>query len=336
VSNTSQEINKETEPQQAAIPVQKRDSGPESISDVFHDLLGIKSKFKKLKSFFRTRRLIIRGKYLFDHTRNEIKQNELMGPLTFNIYSSTIAATVALIVTKLFSFFFPHDPPSSPVLGNSVRSEYVKIMPHVEGFLRPFLIPVVFLFVAYVISWGTIRKSEPKISSISYESTPNSSPSRIRGRNAFLYFDGAYGLVPQALASLAFSILAQVPKIPEIRVFSVQASPAVGFTISEMLRHMITAPFLFAAAASIMIFCAVIYQASLTYYKYPTLLFRAYGYYSPNDALHVSRPPWIRYILTAIFLVPLVSFLIYLLYLAVAYLLSISIAAVFAFLHRIL
>src|SRR5262245_57859463 len=97
----------EVQPQQAPPLVHKIDSEPEKIGDVFHDLLGFKSKFKRLRSFFRTRQRTIKGEYLFDSTSDEIKKNELMGPLTFNLYSSAIAGAIALGVTKLFSFIFP-------------------------------------------------------------------------------------------------------------------------------------------------------------------------------------------------------------------------------------
>jgi hypothetical protein len=328
----SKDSNKKVEPQQATPLVHKVDSEPERISEVFHELLGLKSKFKKLKSFFRTRQCTIKGEYLFDSTSDEIKQKELMGPLTFNIYSSTIAGTVALGVTKLFSFIFPTKERSNFIPEDAVTAEFVKVLPQVEGFLHPFLVPMVFLIVAYYVSWGAIRESEPQFISISYESASKLPPSRRRGRNAFLYFDGAYGLIPQAVISLALTTI--VSLTPNLLV------PATGS--GEQYPDFVISPLIWLGVVSLVLFLgAAIYQGYLTYYKFPKLLFRANGYYQNNDACTVAsdesstipKPPWAKYILTALIVVPLTVLAIRLLYSAIVFVLSKFLAVVLTFLQ---
>jgi hypothetical protein len=83
------------------------------------------------------------------------------------------------------------------------------------------------------------------------------------------------------------------------------------------------------ALAAIMLGVGLIYQGYLTYYKYPTLLFKAHGYYSPDSTTRF-RPPWFKYIFTVIFLSPVVSISIFLLYRATVSIVSILLAIVLA------
>jgi hypothetical protein len=315
------DVNQASDPSsQSTAITQTLDSSPEDIGEVFHDILGVKKRLSKLKSFFKTRRQITNGTYLFDFTANEIKQSDLMGPLTFNIYSSTIAATIALVVAKVFSFFFAQDQPNIVSDPTSVMGQFSKLRVSVEGYVRPFYVPVTFLFLAYLISWGTIRGTEPRFASISSDSLNKSLPSRTRGRNAFLYFDGAYGLIPQALLSLALTVIKSIPS----QNYLTTNDSNTGFNLSPLIWV--------GVVPVIMCGGALIYQIYLTYYKYPTLLFKAHGYYDQNSTTRI-KPPWFKYIFTVVFLTPVVTISTYLLFKATVSVIAFLLAVVLASLH---
>ena len=68
-----------------------------------------------------------------------------MGPLSFNLYESTLAAVPSVIIAFLFDFFFPYKeaPPSSG--SNALYIEWMKLIPQVNKVLYPFYIPTVCL-----------------------------------------------------------------------------------------------------------------------------------------------------------------------------------------------
>jgi len=283
------------EPQpQPTPPVDEADAEPESIWEFFQETLGLKSKFKKLKSFLATRQRMIKGEYLFDRTSDQLKKSELMGPLTFNIYSSAIAGTIALGVTKLLSIMLPSKEPSIPATADAVTKEFLTRLPQVDSFIRPFVTPAVFLVIAYCLSWGAIRGTEPQVISIAQTSAPF--PSRRRARNAFLYFDGAYGLIPQAVISLAVAtIVLATPQILELRPQSATTVPE--FAINDFARWL--------GVISLGLFLVGgIYHGYLTFYKFPKLLFQVNGYYRTES----PKPPWVKYIITALVMGPAVVF----------------------------
>ena len=301
-------------PDAAAVPKTRVDAEPEQISEVFHELVGVKNRFRKLRSFFRTREQIKSGAYLFDHAADELKSKGLMGPLTFNIYSSTLAGTLALALTKIAGLVLPQPPaPLAHVKPlNAVSAQYLKLLPVVDSYLQPFLVPIVFLLMAYCISWGTIRRADPTVTSISSGSINWSGPSRARGRNAFLYFDGAYGFIPQIiLATIFVSFRLLIDNLKwykggtTVSAFQDEyPQQSIGFSINPVFA---------AIAFAILAILALtfLYSGYLTYYKFPKLLFTAHGYYRQDKEREgnngLRRPPWAKYILTALCIIPIVT-----------------------------
>lgn len=307
-----------TQEETAAVPATTVDAQPEQIKEVFHELLGVKNRFRKLRSFFGTRQSIKSGEYLFDNTADELKSRGLMGPLTFNIYSSTLAGTLALIVTKAAGLVLPPlpDPTAKLIPGNAMSAQYLKIYPVVASYLQPFMVPIVFLLMAYFISWGTIRGREPAAASIASESIDWSRPSRTRGSNAFLYFDGAYGFIPQAVLAVVFVLLQ--------RIFAASKSP--GLTSAGPVQFDVDYTFMVIVLPILSVLgLTIIYSGYLTYYKFPRLLFTAHGYYRPD---RTTKPPWGKYILTAMVIVPIITTLASLLFVGVVIVVSRFLAVV--------
>lgn len=301
-------------PEAVTVPATSVEAEPEQIKEVFHEILGLKNRFKKLRSFFRTRKQIKSGADLFDKSADELKSKGLMGPLTFNIYASSLAGTVALVVTKVASFVWPAEAssPSDRTL-SAVSKQYLSLLPSAESYLKPFVVPIGFLLIAYLISWGTVRRQTT--SSISSEVVDWTGRSRRRGRNAFLYFDGAFGFIPQAILAVAFTVL----KLEFLM------HPWMGLTSPDpaSVSFGLDYPFLMISLSlCLLLGVTILYIAYLTYYKFPKLIFTAHGYYPAGKKAELrneaKKPPWAKYILTAIFIVPAVSTLTIVLYEALA------------------
>ena len=174
---------------------------PEPILGFFSNLLGWVDGFTKIKKFLRTRNAVRRGEKIFDLSSDDLKAKDLMGPLTFNVYESTLAGLPAAALGILLGLFFQDRPtslqfvPGVSEFKKAVVTEAVKIAPKIGKTIQPFLPPFFLLIAAWSTAWGCLKKVD------------SSAAKRRRCRDAFLYYDGTYGLWVQAVLSLAISLL---------------------------------------------------------------------------------------------------------------------------------
>jgi hypothetical protein len=210
--------------------------------------------------------------------------------------------------------------PTRVVPRNAVSAEFLRLAPDVEKYLQPFVVPASFLAIAFVVSWASIRGREPGVIGISVESLKSRPPSRRRSRDAFLYFDGTYGFLSQTLLALAVAVNIGFAARADVllRYDSGIGGGAGAFELNT--------PFVVAAVGALIIFWgAALFSGYLTYYKFPKLLFKINGYYDVDGGPE-SRPPWGKYILSAIFLAPLAVLGVSLLYMAAVWIVTALVA----------
>jgi len=123
-----------------------------------------------------------------------------MGPISFNVYQSTVSAAPAVLIGYVAGILTPHDVPAPDIPSNLSEfaklwtAESYKIAPSVNHVIQPFIVPILLLFTAWCCARGCLHAKD---------STPTS---RVRCRNAYLYYDGTFGLVPQCLLATAITL----------------------------------------------------------------------------------------------------------------------------------
>jgi hypothetical protein len=183
----------ENQPPNSVTPMELGKKEPESTRVFFKGLFSWFDKLTKYKRFRKTRRYIKQGERLFDLSADELSKINAMGPWTFNIYQTMLSAIPAQVVATVLNFFFPYEPPS-PQISNSLSlyqkaflRDYYKLSPSVHNFFRPLIVPTILLAVSSIAGWACLRKED------------STKQSRKRCRNAYLYYDGAYGLMLKQL-----------------------------------------------------------------------------------------------------------------------------------------
>ncbi len=179
---------------------------PEPTWGYIKGLIGWLDEYTKFKKFLATRRAIRSGTPLVDLSTEELKAQNLMGPLTFNVYESTLAGLPSLVIALIIGALFPLE--DTVIQRTGVESEFTKALvleasralPPVSKASSPFIAPLLLLCSSFVMGWGALE---------SFDST---STARRRSRNGFLYYDGAYGLLPQTLLATAIGLGLQISR----------------------------------------------------------------------------------------------------------------------------
>lgn len=153
-------------------------------------------RYLKLRRYFQTRAAYKRGEPLHALSREERSARGYMNPWPFNLYESGMAATPALFVLKIVDFF---DPPSRASSYDATLSQFwqevAAIFPSIDEFFAPLYVPLTLSMIVWVVVRGTLERADR-------------TPSKKQVvRDAYLYFDGAHGLLPQALANIAIIVL---------------------------------------------------------------------------------------------------------------------------------
>jgi len=154
----------------------------------------------KMRKFWRTRRMVLKGSPLYDSSPDALKQQEVMGPLAFNTYQSTLAGLPGAAIASIITFLFPkavtkESPFETFGLAPQMAADADKLFEKFSEIINPFVIPFALLFVAWALGWFCLRR------------TDSTRLNRRRAGRAFLYYDGAYGFVPQLLLATGLSFL---------------------------------------------------------------------------------------------------------------------------------
>lgn len=254
----------------------EKSDGAERLPLPFQELL---SKLNSYKTFWATRKAIVRGEPLYDYTASQLKDKKLMGPWTFNTTQSALSALAAVVTGKIIAFFYPppeHPPVTLDVSASGLEKLIVAAEPikdSIYQWLSTGLAPFTLLVVATMVAWASLYK------------TDHSPEKHARARNAYLYFDGAYGFFSQALLALA-----SVALISSAHIKSQKAAVPIAIWIAAIVSFLV----------------GLIWQTRLTNISLAAKLFQVNGYSSKRRTLfnirtQIENPgPWELYRLVAI------------------------------------
>jgi hypothetical protein len=168
-----------------------RTSGPESAAWYLANRVKWVAEFGKFKQFQETRAAILAGEDLFDCSKTSLAARGLMGPLTFNLYETALAAMPGLALQSIVGFLVPDFvvPDDAAPLSSSFDAAAADV----TRLLIPFLVPTCALLLAWVAAWASLNRGDRTRSNLR------------RARDAYLYYDGAHGLVPEMLTSFWYT-----------------------------------------------------------------------------------------------------------------------------------
>jgi len=159
--------------------------------------------------FIKTRRLIIRGEIqtLLDVSKDGLVSLGVMGSWKFNLYQSSLSAGVSFAAVKCLNWL--HPPPDQSALiqwGKLLRGDLSPLSPEdidlyswyfsIRATLAVLIVPFTLMPLAWAAGWASIWSKDA------------TGAKRARARDAYLYYDAAYGFYPQTLAALTSSLLA--------------------------------------------------------------------------------------------------------------------------------
>jgi len=145
--------------------------------------------FTLIGPYLKTRKLIRSAFPLWTLNANQIKQKNLLNPLAFNVFESICASAPVSILLWFIENIIPD---------SSTEDQFVKILEELFSWMSPVIVPLSFLVLAYTAGWSALRKEDY-----------SKAKSKI-SKNAYLYLDGAYGLLPQAITSFLYVILIEL------------------------------------------------------------------------------------------------------------------------------
>ncbi len=227
------------------------DDAPGSSANPFlKKLLEHEERFLRWRRFARTRSAFIRGEPLHDWPVAIRRERGVMGPWTFDLYESVLAATPAILVLKVLDFLKPPPPgfgaPTAEsffaqAVPRTLREDTASIVPDVTSFLAPFWVPLSLTLFALLAVRAVLPKGN------------RGAEKALRVRDAYLYHDGAHGLLPQAVLNLSLAA-----------VFALGA------------RGIQSQPVALVALAGVLYFLA--YESWRIYKKVPRFLFAVAGF----------------------------------------------------------
>jgi hypothetical protein len=165
------------------IPTAEPDE-PERPTSFFAEIFQWTAEYTKAKKYFRTRRAVLDGESLFDLTSGELKARDLMGPLSFNWFETTLAALPTQMAAALAWFVSGSDVYAN--LASAETGIFSTVFAKVSELLVPLIVPVTLFLAASIAARTSLRPQHRSKKAVR------------RARDAFLYFDGAHWLWPSA------------------------------------------------------------------------------------------------------------------------------------------
>jgi hypothetical protein len=165
---------------------ERQDENPQYESTV--EQLPFVKQFKNIRNFFRTRRAILSGEPLYNWQLHQLKQEQFIGPWSFNAVESTLAALPGVLVAAC-SFVFSN--PSTPSSGASVLGRFYA---SVFSVLQPLSVPFTLMLLTYVIGYAALPSAYSQHENI------------LAAQRKYLYLDGARGLWPQLIMAVSLAV----------------------------------------------------------------------------------------------------------------------------------
>lgn len=166
--------------------------------------------------------------------------------------------------------------------------KFFEVFQGICGGLTAFIAPIIFTFLASFLARASLKKVD-------------STPEKInRAKKAYLYLDGACGLYFQSSLSLSSSLVNWMFN------HSLENSSLNGWLI---------------VFAILLLIIGLFGQLKITWWSIPRRLFRVNGYTSGNA-------PWFKYSRTLLFGVPILSFIFYVILMALSFALTLVLLAI--------
>ncbi len=160
----------------ADLPNTTQEDGP--LQDFLEKM---RSHVNELSKFWKTRTAVVKDIHIADKSSAELSRKGLMSAWKFNLVQSSLSAIPALILKRVLDFFYP-----------SQKLEGIEGHVHAAfSWLWPLAIPFILFSMARLIAWSSLKRVHA------------SEERKRRAAVAYLYLDGAYSLIPQALLSIA-------------------------------------------------------------------------------------------------------------------------------------
>lgn len=161
--------------------------------------------FSQIKSYFRTRRAVVEKEDLFDFSEEQLRAAGFMTPLRFNACQTILSAAPTYALLWFLSFLRPKPGPVEQPIGSSAfqitfSAVLPEVMTKVRDVTEPLIQPLIILLSTWILGWAVLRKEDL------------SRTNRMRLGRAHMFFDGAYGLYPEAV--LIFVITVIMPIFP--------------------------------------------------------------------------------------------------------------------------
>ena len=190
-------------------------------------------KLTLLRRFFRTKRAIRQGVPLYDYSPAEISRRKMMGPWELDITESILAGLAGILVTALLGFFlldsqFPkQDPDPVANVGPATFQQTLRLFQKVQKWATPFFLPTLLMLVSWLLAWASLRSGD---------TTPER---RLRAQLAYLYFDGSYGLAPQAAIVTGIVLFADIGvRVGQDADKAAKLAPLVWIALAAILLGM--------------------------------------------------------------------------------------------------
>jgi hypothetical protein len=142
----------------------------------------------RLGRYFTTRKHIRAGYPLWTLTTKQITEKNFLGPWVFNIYETILASMPVSLLAWVLNLIMP---------ASSSKDEFQRVLEALFEVVSPIIFPLSLLVLAHTAGWAALRKED-----YSREKSKIS-------RKAYLYLDGAYGLIPQLTSVFSYAVFTE-------------------------------------------------------------------------------------------------------------------------------
>jgi hypothetical protein len=248
----------------------------------------ISERLKLFVDYRRTRSAIKSGVGIYSLSDSELSSQGYLGPWKFNLTEVAIAGGISLAVIKFFSAL-NLSIPSATGEAEPASSEFELMLSTAWSWFEPFFIPLFFTAFVYMTAWSSLEKSDA------------SKEKKTTARKAFLYFDGAYGILPQTMLPLLSAL-----------------SASTFLQQLETDDALATLPL----TVQLLILAFMMWQLIIMGNIIPKSLFSVNGYTNRARRFWQKKlstdPPWGKYILSNTFLAPILGVGVFLVLIALA------------------
>lgn len=163
------------------------------LEDIFSPWKEFCDDRTKFFSYLRTRRAIRAGNALWDLSKEEIKANHWQEPWAFNLYQSVLSALPATLAIYLLTHM-GWETSDHVSMQKAIGPDAIKYFDPIYSSLHSVLLSLSLALAASFAALGSIDRGDRTKERLA------------RARRLYLYYDGAYGMWPQAVVALFWTL----------------------------------------------------------------------------------------------------------------------------------